>query len=263
LPHFQKLFDKHKDSGVHFFAVERSGLSPVEIQSFAGEHGWTLPFVALSESKLSSYDMATMPNIYVINGHGRVVYQGGGEYEKFLDAALKDVKYPELGKLSVVADCEKAAQSFGKRDYTKARQMAEALLEGEPAEDVAADARYIIERCDYFAKTWREQADSAKEAKLYTRATDALDRIASHFKGSDLGTAAAEESKALKSDKDIKASMKARKDLEKQLLANKKLKTKADKVAALAKFHERNAGTAAADEAKAIAEALQSSQWFK
>ncbi|MCB9893622.1 MAG: hypothetical protein H6839_04160 [Planctomycetes bacterium] len=263
MPHFEESYKKYKDKGVHFFALEGDGLSMPENQSFAGEWGYSFPIVTLADSKMSGYDVVTMPAVFVINAFGRVVFQGDGDYEKYIDSCLKDAPYPNLGKSKVAGDCEKAAEAFAKGDYAMARTLAGALAAGEPAEEVAADAKHIIERCEKLAKLWREEADAAKADGRYEQAINALENLASHFKGEELGDKAGDEAKELKKDKDAKAEIKARKDLAKVLAGNKKAKSKEDKLSALYKFYEKNEGTAAANEAKAMAEAIKDSKLYK
>ena len=263
MPHFQKAYESYKGKGVSFFAVEGDGLTRAENRAFAGEWQYTFPIVTLADSKLSGYDMVTMPATYVINSFGRVMFQGDGDYEKYIDAGLEDVKYPNLGKQAVADDCEKAAEAFGKGDYAKAKELANALLAGEPAEGVAADAKFIVERCDTLSSAWRTAVDSAKEEGRYQDAMDYLEKLADGFKGSEIGDKADDEMKELKKDKDAKAEIKARKDLAKTLASNRKVKNKEDKLTALYKFYEKNEGTAAANDAKEMAEAIKDSKLFK
>lgn len=234
-----------------------------ENQAFAGEWGYSFPIVTLADSELSNYDAVTMPALYVINAYGRVVFQGNGDYEKFIEGSLKDVAYPYLGKTKVAEGCEKAAEAFGKRDYTKARDLANALLAAEPAEDVATDAKYIVERCDALEQQWRTEADDSRTSGRFEETLKALDRLADHFKGSESGTKASDEAKELKKDKEAKAELKARKDLAKVLAGNKKLRAKDDKLKTLYKFYEGNQGTAAAEDAKAMAEAIKDGKFAK
>ena len=102
-----------------------------------------------------------------------------------------------------------------------------------------------------------------KGERRFDEATTYLEKLADHFKGSEIGDKADEELKALKKDKDAKAESKARASLAKTLAANKKMKTKEDKLSALYKFYEKNEGTAAADDAKAMAEAIKNSSKYK
>ncbi|MCA8918131.1 MAG: hypothetical protein KDB68_04165 [Planctomycetes bacterium] len=263
MPHFQKTFEAYKDKGVSFFAVEGDGLTKYENQAFAGEWGYTFPIVTLADSKLSGYDMVTMPIVFVINSFGRVVFQGNGDYEKYIESSLEDLKYPYLGKDEVVGDAEKAAEAFGKGEYAKAKELANELLSTEPGDDVAADAKYIVARTDSIASDWQAKIDAMKGERRFDEATTYLEKLADHFKGSEIGDKADEELKALKKDKDAKAESKARASLAKTLAANKKMKTKEDKLSALYKFYEKNEGTAAADDAKAMAEAIKNSSKYK
>ncbi|MCA8914863.1 MAG: hypothetical protein KDB90_05585 [Planctomycetes bacterium] len=263
MPHFEESYKKYREKGVHYFALEGDGLTMPENQAFAGEWGYSFPIVTLADSKLSGYDVVTMPSTFVINAFGRVVFQGDGDYEKYIEASLKDAPYPYLAKNKVASECEKAAEAFAKGDYTTARTLANELLAGEPAEEVAADASHIVGRCEAFAKLWRDEADAAKADGRYEDALSAVENLATHFKGEELGDKAGDEAKELKKDKDAKAEIKARKDLAKVLAANKKLKTKEDKLSALYKFYEKNEGTAAASDAKAMAEAIKDSKLFK
>lgn len=263
MPAFQKAYDAYKDKGVAFFAVEGDGLTKPENQAITGEWGYTFPVVTLADSKLSGYDMITMPAVYVINSFGRVVFQGNGDYDKYIESSLEDLKYPYLGKTEVAGDCEKAAEAFGKGDYTKALELANALKTGEPSEEVDADASYIIQRCETLAANWRATADSTRADGRYEDTVVYLEKLETYFKGSEIGDKAAAELKELKKDKDAKAEFKARKDLAKTLAGAKKMKNKEDKLSALYKFYEKNEGTAAASDAKAMAEAIKDSSLYK
>lgn len=260
MPHFQELWEKYRDKGVHFFAIEGEGMSTLEMEAFVGEWGWKVPFVAASESTLAGYDTKSMPIVYVINSFGRCVYQGNGEYEKFIEESLAKVAYPGLGKAEVGDSAKKAAEAFGKGDYTKARQLANEALAANEADE---DAKYIVERCNTLAKKWDEEAAKARDEKRFTQAVAIYARIAARFKGSEEGTKADEASKEMQKDADVKKEMKAEEALAKTLVANKKVKGKDAKASALGKFYEKNTGTRAAEKAKELAEAIKASSYFK
>lgn len=260
MPHFQELWEKYRDKGVHFFAIEGEGMSSVEIEAFVGEWGWKVPFVSAAESSLSGYDTKSMPIVYVINSFGRCVYQGNGEYEKSIEESLAKLAYPGLGKAEVGAASKKAAEAFAKGDYTKARQLAKEVLTANEADE---DAKFIVDRCEALAKKWNDEAAKARDEKRFTHAAAVYARIAARFKGSEEGTKADADSKEMQKDADVKKEMKAEDSLSKTLVANKKVKGKEAKAAALGKFYEKNSGTRAAEKAKELAEAIKSSSYFK
>lgn len=257
------MFEEYRDKGVHFFAVEGDGLTKEENMAIMGEWEYTVPTVTLADSNLNGYDMVTMPAIYVINGFGRVVFQGTGDYEKYIESAIEDVPYPGLGKKKVHEDCEKAAEEFGAGDYTAAIEEANKVLKGEGGDEAKEDAQYIIDRANELGESWRAKVDEATESGRYQTAIEYLEKLEESFGDDERGEKAEKELKKLKKNDKAKDELKARKALTKTLAANKKSPKKADKLSNLYAFYEKYEGTASAKDAKAMAQAIKDSRYWR
>lgn len=245
------------------FAVEGDGLSALENIAFAAEWKLTVPVVTLSESQMPSWDTKTMPNTYVLNAAGVLVFKGAEGWDDIVTKELAKRPYPGINKDKVEKECEKAAQSFAKGDYSKARELAQAALDAKPGEKAEADAQLILDAAKKRADYLRGAADAAKGEKRFDIALAMLDALASGFKGSEEGNAAAEEAKALRADKDTKKEASAWGTLQKTLAGNKALKTKQDKVKSLRGLQKSLEGTAAASQAREIANAIENSSLYK
>jgi hypothetical protein len=263
LPHFEEFYAKNKDKGVRMFAVEGDGLTSPENLAFAAEWKLTVPVATLSESQMSSWDVKTMPNTYVINAGGNLIFKGSEGWDDIVTKELVKRPYPGINKDKVDKECEKAAQAFAKGDFTKANELAKAVLEAKPGERAEADAQLILDSAKKRADYLRATADSAKGEKRYDVALAMLDALATGFKGSEEGSAAAEEAKGLRADKDVKKEISAWSMLQKTLTANKTAKNKSDKVKNLRALQKSLEGTAAAGQAREIANAIENSTLYK
>jgi hypothetical protein len=186
------------------------------------------------------------------------VWQGREGYGAVCVQQLERIKYPGLGRLEVAPELVKAATSFGTGLYAAAREEAMKVKEKE-AENAALveEADYIIKRVEDRVAGMRAKIDDAKGKKRYHEAVAMLEELSGKaYKGMAESDAAATELKDLKKDKAVKDELKAWDGLAKTLEANEKLKSDADKKKALIKFWEKNEGTAAAEEAKALADAM-------
>ncbi|KAA0217658.1 hypothetical protein EDM80_02990 [bacterium] len=262
MPHLQEVWEKNKARGLRVFAVEGDGLTALENFAFAGENKYTFPIVTASESSLASWDIKTMPNTYVVNAEGLLVFKGSEGWDGIVEKELARRPYTGLNKDKVEKDCEKAAAAFGKGDYVKAAELAKAVVEGKPSEAAVADAQMIIEACAATEQKLRAAADLAKGEKRYADCLEALDRLASGFKGTESGTKAEAEAKELRKDKDVKKELGAWQALRQALESNKKLK-KAEKVKALRGVQKSQEGTEAGAKAKELATAIEGSKYFR
>jgi hypothetical protein len=199
-----------------------------------------------------------IPYAYVIGPDGKVVWEGHSGYEGIIDKELGRIKYHGLGKLDVAPGLEKAATLFVNGDYAKAKADAEKVKEKKSDEAaVVADADFIIARVDATATKLSEKAEATKASRRYHETVSCLEKLSKGFKGTETGDKAAEDLKALKKDKAVKKELQAWTALESILASNEKAKDKAAKRKNLIAFYEKFEGTAAADEAKSLADALQ------
>ncbi|MBE7492220.1 MAG: TlpA family protein disulfide reductase [Planctomycetes bacterium] len=256
MPEVQALWTKYEGKGLHVFMLERQGHSEEQIRQVYESRGLTFPQVL--EGNFPFNGVGSIPYAYVIGVNGDVIWEGHKGYVGVIDEEIKKVKYLGLGKPEVAKEVEKAAVAFGAGEYAKARD--EALKAKEKKADdaaVVADADYIITRVDARAAALRSKIDADKDARRYHDAVAGLETLSGKaFKGMEVATAAETELKELKADKKVKEELKAWDALTKLQDSQKKLADKAAKKRALEEFARKNEGTAAGEEAAALAAKL-------
>lgn len=228
-----------------------------DITQYAKDRGLTFPIPIRNGSDFNGYKGGNgLPYAFVVGPDGKVVWQGRSGYEAICEQQLERIKYPGLGKLEVDPECVKAAEKFGKGEFADAREEAVKVKESEADNEAAvADAEYIINRVDGKIATLRAKIDEAKAKRRYHDAVRYLDELSGKgFKGMEVADKAKDEAKELK--KEQKDELKAWEQFEKTLEVNEKTKSDGDKKKNLIKFYEKYEGTAAAEEAKAMADGL-------
>ena len=251
------MWEKNKDRGLHVFLVESQGGTLEDITKYAKDRNLTLPIPLRNGSDFNGYKGGNgLPYAFVVGPDGKVVWQGRSGYEAVIEEQLERIKYPGLGKLEVAPECTKAAESFGSGDFADARDEALKVKEKEADNEAAvADADYIISRVDAKVDGLRAKIDEAKSKRRYHDALRYLEELAGKsFKGLEAADTAKDEAKELK--KEHKDELKAWDQFEKTLAVNEKARSDGDKKKNLIKFYEKYEGTAAAEEAKAMADGL-------
>jgi hypothetical protein len=259
LPSVQGLWEKNKDNGLHIFLVESQGGAEDDLKQYAADRGLTFPIAIRNSCDFGGYKGGNgLPYAFVVGPDGKVVWQGRDGYAAVIAKELERIKYPGLGKLEVAPELVKSAIKFGSGDYSGAKEEALKVKEKEADNEVAvADADFIIKRVDSRVSQLRTRIDDAKSKRRYHEAIAMLEELSGKaYKGMEEADRADDELKELKKDKDVKNELKAWSALEKTLAANEKAKSNADKKKNLEKFAEKNEGTAAAEEAAAMASKL-------
>jgi len=259
LPSIQGLWTKHGGKGLNIFLVESQGGTKDDLTKYAADRGLTFPIAIRNGSSFEGYKGGNgLPYAFVVGPDGKVVWQGRSGYAAVIEEQLKRIKYPGLGKLDVVKDLEKSAVMFGAGDFAKAAEEAAKVKEkkGDDAA-VVSDADYIIARVNSKAASLRAKIDAEKASKRYHDALKDLETLSGKgFKGMEVADAAAAELKELKADKAVKEEVKAWDALAKVVEANEKVKDAATKKKNLEGFAKKNEGTAAGEEAAAMAGAI-------
>ncbi|MHC4840178.1 MAG: peroxiredoxin family protein [Planctomycetota bacterium] len=259
LPSIQSFYEENKDRGLHIFLVNRQAATFTQMEEFAEKKGLTFA-IPMDSSGFSNFPGdGGLPYTYVIGPDGKVAFQGRGNYKAECSKQLDRIVYKGLGKLSVAKECKKAATEFSKGNFAKARAEAEKVKEKEAnSETVVGDAEFIIARVDKKIDTLQAKVEAKKSARRYHEMVATLEVLSGKgFKGLDCSSKAADELKALKKDKEVKVELKAWDALAKVIAGNKKAKDSATKKKNLFKFYEKNEGTAAADEAKKMADKIE------
>lgn len=256
MPEVNALWGKYGGKGLHVFMLERQNGSEEKIKQIYAP-GYKMPQVR--EGNFPYPGVGSIPYAYVIGVDGTVIFEGHTGYAGVIDSEIKKIKYLGLGKPDVAKGVEKAASAFVARNYAKAIEEANAVIEKAKDEAAVADAKFVIERCNATGAKLRSEADAAKSERRYVDALQALDTLSKGFKGMEIGDAAAVEAKELRADKEVKKELDAANGLMKVMDTFKTMKSNADKAKALRDFAKRNEGTRAASEASAKADELESS----
>lgn len=258
LPSLQGLWNEYGGKGLNMYLLESQGTEEGALKKFLADRGITAPVYM---GGMSGYpgDRA-LPFSYVIGVDGTVVFEGRGDYHSVIKAEMAKIKYPGLGKLDVAKGLEKAAQSFVEKQYAKAIEDCNKVIEKGKDEAAVADAQFIIERCNAQGARIRADVDKAKEEKRYLDAFAGLETLANGFKGMELGDAAAAELKELKKDKDVKREVDAATALQKLIESQKTVKSKTDRAKQLRDFAKKNDGTRAAQDAASKAAEIESGE---
>ncbi len=263
MPHFEEFYAKNKDKGLRMFAIEGDGLTRAENIAFAGEWKLSFPIVTLADSQVSQWDCKTMPNTFVVDATGKLIFKASEGWDDIVLKELAKRPYPGINKDKVEKECEKAAQAYAKGEFGKAEELANAVLTAKPGEKAEADAQLILDAIKKSADALRAAADNAKGEKRYDITLAMLDKLALCYKGSPIGDEIAEEAKSLRADKEIKKEVSAWQTLQKTLAGNKACKTKSDKARNLRALQKSLEGTAAAAQAREIATAIEGSTLYK
>ncbi|HRJ77520.1 MAG: Thiol-disulfide oxidoreductase ResA [Planctomycetes bacterium] len=257
MPEVNALWGKYGGKGLHVFMLERQSGTDDKIRQIYAP-GYKMPQV--KEGNFPYPGAGSIPYAYVIGVDGTVIYEGHSGYVSVIDEEVKKIKYMGLGKPDVAKGVEKAAQAFVDKQYAKAIEEANKVIEKNSSEAAVTDAKFVIDRCNAMGQKLRQAADAAKAEKRYLDAFTALETLANGFKGTELGDTAAAEIKELKKDKEVKREVDAANNLAKVIDGLKTVKTKADKVKTLRDFAKKNDGTRAAQDASAKADEIESAE---
>lgn len=260
LPSLQALWNEYGGKGLNMFLLHSQAGTAEQVKALLASKGVTTAPVLMERGGFSSYPGDNgLPFAYVIGVDGTVVFEGRGNYEAVVKAEMAKIKYPGLGKLEVAKPLEGAAKNFVAKQYAKAIEDCNKVIEKGKDEAAVSDAQFIIERCNAEGAKLRARAEKSKEEKRYLDAFADLETLANGFKGMELGDNAASELKELKKDKEVKREVDAANGLNKLRENVAKMKTKSEKATALRNFarNKSNEGTRAAQEALAEAERVE------
>jgi len=213
--HLQELHEKYYDKGFRIVAISAEPAGTIEkaVKENRGAAYWMGSDP--SRETMSKYlegRGAGIPHAYLVDAYGFVVSEGFPSDQKIeelladaLDTSLERELHRSLGS---------AVRAFEKGDWGKAWSAAERYLEDEDAQ-LAADAKYLRERCEAIAAWYRKAAEKCIEARDFTLALDDLAGIQKNFGGLEAATWAQEKEKELSSDAKVKEEVAAWKAWEK------------------------------------------------
>lgn len=254
------FYDKNRAKGLHIFNVLGQQTPEAEWRKTMTSNKVNFVATLFEGNNFDAYPAGAFPYTYVIGADGKVKFQGDRgtnlDWIPVVEKELPLVKHPFLGLRDVPKELDKAAGAYTAGKFGDAYKQAEEL-EGSDDEKVAAAARALTDKIDARIDYRKERVKLAKSERRYHHAIAILEELSGKaYKGLDVCEDAAEELKELKQDKDVKLELKAWDALEKTLAENEKAKSDVERKKNLLKFYEKNDGTAAAEEARRLAEAI-------
>jgi len=257
----QERWAKHGAKGLWVFAVHRLKENVRQVAKVVRKRGWGF-CVAMGSFYDDDNDFSRYHHddhvfrVTVIGIDGKAVYYDKTGFETALDAELKKLVYPGLGRHSVNARVSRTAKYFGERKFGHAISEAQKLLAANPAQEVVDDAELVVSRARALARKRNERIEEWVADKRYDLALPVLETMVDEFKGHEIGAEARTRLKAIEGDKSLKPELAA-------YAALKKLNEESDSLAddkmveALRKFAADNAGRRAGGVAAQMAKELQ------
>lgn len=254
LKDIQAYHTKWNGRGLQIWTIHRLDFEKFpQIDVMARSEGWTFPICmgGFYDDKNDFFGYKEGKNFRgcVVGIDGKVLWYGKGDaWKEPLEAELKKVVYPNLGKHVVADAAHLTAKKLGEREFGKALVECERLLAAEPAGDVKADLELIAKRANDLARARLEVIKKANEEKRYDIVMATLELLDEEFRTHKYGDDAKAEIKALKKDKAIKKELDAYEGLEKVIAKDGKSDPQSyiNSLSAFAKAHANfAAGTVA------------------
>jgi hypothetical protein len=152
--------------------------------------------------------VAEFPHHYLVDVEGKVACHGEETVdEKRVVALLADVFDPSLGR-ELHKKLAPAVRHYEQRAIGKAHAAAQKLTEDEDAV-LAADAKYLCERCEEFARFERRKVEKLQRAQDYPVLIDALDDVRRRYQGMELSKWASARKRELNRDPQVRKAFRA------------------------------------------------------
>lgn len=249
--HLNQLHEKYFDQGLRVIGLGSDSSS--QVQSVFVEELGAKYWIALDSGReaLGAFGGGGIPHVYLVDATGRIVGDGHpNEFsEEKIEELLKQAFVPELGR-ELHRSLKSAVKSYESGKVGAAWTAASRQLEAEDRV-LAADAKFLRDKCEEYAGFKKASLEGQIAAKAYSEAYDAIKAIQKEFAGMEVATFAADTKKKLDADKQVKVEMKAwkayLKALAKEQDAGRSQKKLADARKAYEKVFKKYPGTRAAD----------------
>lgn len=262
IPHMQQLFEKYNGKGLHIFAIEAQNSSDQQILALLKARGANYP---VCQNGAHNYNTGGgIPYMWIIGVDGKVIFSDNpyrGNIDQIIEAELRKVRFPGLGRAEVHDDVVKAAQKFAEGKLSDARDEAQKVIANENAsEEAKADAKYVADRVTARAEGLLAEAKKFEDERRYFDAQRLYEQIKDTFGRNDAEYQSADERlKEFRRDRTIRGEIDA---WEKWVALQSSLENERDPRRALAAvkgFAEsrRYEGTRAQEEAKRAMAALE------
>jgi len=258
--HLNELQEKYYDQGLRIIAITKEPTGTIEsalLEAREAKYWVGSDPGGESMKQFTSPGSVGIPHAYLVDASGKVVSEGvpsEQQIEKLLegafDAALGKDLHRSLGG---------AVKSYGKGQIGAAWAASGRFVEDEKR-GLAADAAFLREKAQSYAKFVRGLAESGIESKDFGTAMDDLGWLQKDFAGMEAAAWAKTKLAELKADPAVKNELSGMKALRKaqarELDAGGKEKKLKGVVSAYRKVVKKFAGTRAAVEAEAAVKRL-------
>lgn len=252
---------KFRGKGLWVFAVHRLKETTRQVQLYMKSKGWTFcaPMGSFYDDDNDFGKFHHDDNEWrttVIDVEGKVTHYDKSGFEPALDAALKQIVYPGLGRHEVNVRAGKPAKYFADRKYGLAISEAEKVIAAKPGPDAESDLELIVSRAEGFARKRNGLVDDLVKDKRYDLALRELESLMEEFKGHDIAKEAKDKFNEIEKDKALKPEFAAFKSLN-QAIADVDSQPDVKFIAVMRKFAKDNPDVRAGSLADEMAKAVQ------
>ena len=246
-----QLYEKYGEDGLAVIMISSEADSLVK--PYVGDND--IPFIVATtaESTFKAYNVGGIPDSFLIDGTGKVVWSG--HPASLRDKQVADVmdtvelfKLPEVPKSLKSAKASYQAEKFG-----DAAKKAQARLDSKRAtREEKAAAQMILDAVNDVAQKKMAQVEAALSEGNYPRAFEILKYVQVRFSRLEVSKTAKARDAELKKDPKVKNELKAFLVFEKIRFALSKARTRTEKkrlIPAIEAFVKKYEGTHAATRA--------------
>jgi len=230
--HLNTLVEKYYDKGFRVISISKEpvGLLESKMIKGAGAKYWMASDPGGSTLARYSSKGGGIPHAYLVDATGKVVLDThpGNLADSSIEALLDQVFDPALDR-ELQPALRGAVKHYEKDAPGKAWAAAAHHLESENR-GLAADAAYLREKAEAWAKFRRKLVEDGIASKDYETVFADLKEIPKLFSGMEVATWAAETRKKLEADPAVKTERKACKALRKAEAREEKAQGKAKKL---------------------------------
>jgi len=230
--HLNQLVEKYYDKGFRVVSISREpvGLLESKMVKGAGAKYWMASDPSGKTLARYSSQGGGIPHAYLVDASGKIVLDThpGNLADSSIENLLNQVFDPALDR-ELQAPLRGAAKHYAKGDAGKAWAAAAHYLDSENR-GLAADAAYLREKAEAWAKFRRKLVEEGIASKDYETVFADLKEIPKRFSGMEVATWAAGKLKELKADPAATTEVKALKAYRKAEAREQKAGGKAKKL---------------------------------
>ncbi len=207
----------HEKPGLHIVTLYAQVHELAEVEELVTKHKIKYP-IAMNGFWEVGYTAPGLPKVWIVGTDGKIKFAGFAGYSKTLKEELDKVKYPGLGKASVVPALQPAAELFAKGQYGAAFKAAEKVYDETEVAAEEDDADWIIKRIEQRAEALQMRAETAEVEKRFDIAMRCWEAL-TKYAGVSEAEGAAKRLAKLNESEDVKKEIAARRALLAEMLS--------------------------------------------